>query len=71
MPYTAKDKNIFLEGEIIKNLPNNEFKVKLNNGHEIQAHLGGGYRIKPSECDIVKLEMSPYDLSRGRIISNY
>lgn len=59
-----------MEGEIIELLPAASFKVKLENGHEILAHLSGKMRmfnIRLSPGDKVKVQMTPYDLTRGRI----
>ena len=67
----AKEKNIEVDGEIIETLPNAMFKVILENGHEVLAHVSGKMRmhyIKILPGDIVTLEISPYDLKRGRII---
>ena len=70
----AKEKNIEVDGEIIETLPNAMFKVGLENGHEVLAHVSGKMRmhyIKILPGDKVKLELSPYDLSRGRITFRY
>ena len=70
----AKEKPIEVDGEIKKTLPNAMFKVVLDNGHEILAHVSGKMRmhyIKILPGDKVKLELSPYDLSRGRITFRY
>jgi len=59
-----------LDGEIIDVLPNQMFKVKLENGHTIIAYTGGKmrqFKIRMVYGDKVKVEMSPYDLSKGRI----
>lgn len=61
---------IEVEGEITQVLRDANFKVKLSNGHEINAKISGKLRmhyIKVMEGDKVKVEMSPYDLSKGRI----
>ena len=65
----AKDV-IELEGTIIESMPNAMFRVKLENDHEILAHISGQIRknfIRILPGDRVKVEMTPYDLSRGRI----
>ena len=70
----AKEKNIEVDGEIIETLPNAMFRVIIDNGHEILAHVSGKMRmhyIKILPGDKVKLELSPYDLSRGRITFRY
>ena len=61
---------IELEGTILESLPNAMFRVELENGHEILAHISGKIRknfIRILPGDKVKVEMAPYDLSRGRI----
>ena len=61
---------IELEGTILESLPNTMFRVELENGHEILAHISGKIRknfIRILPGDKVKVEMTPYDLSRGRI----
>ena len=70
----AKEKPIEVDGSIKETLPNANFKVVLDNGHEILAHVSGKMRmnyIKLLPGDKVKLEMSPYDLSKGRIVFRY
>jgi translation initiation factor IF-1 len=65
----AKDA-IEVEGVVTEVLPNTNFRVKLENDHEILAYLSGKMRrfyIRVLEGDRVKVEMSPYDLSRGRV----
>ena len=65
-----KDDIIEFEGEVIDALPNTLFKVSLDNGHEIIAHISGKMRkhyIRILTGDKVKVEMTPYDLSKGRI----
>lgn len=60
-----------MDGEVIDLLPNANFKVVLENGHEILAHLAGKmrmYKIRILPGDKVTLEMSPYDMTKGRII---
>jgi translation initiation factor IF-1 len=66
----SKEGVIEVEGVVTESLPNTLFKVKLENGHEILAHISGKLRmnyIKILPGDKVKLELSPYDLSKGRI----
>ena len=67
----AKNSDIIeVEGSIVEVLPNQMFKVKLENGHQITAYTGGKMRqnrIRLVAGDIVKIEMSPYDLQKGRI----
>ena len=67
----AKEEPIQLEGIISQVMPGTMFKVKLPNGHEVLAHISGKMRknwIRIAEGDKVKVEMSPYDLSKARII---
>jgi len=67
----SKDDVIEAEGVILEALPNANFKVKLSNGYVITAYISGKLRmnyIKIIEGDSVKIEMSPYDLTRGRIV---
>ncbi len=68
----SKEKLIYVEGEIIENLPNTMFKVKINNSEKvILCYLSGKMRrnfIKILPGDKVKVELSPYDQERGRII---
>ncbi len=66
-----KDDVLELEGTVIEALPNAMFTVELENGHKILAHISGKLRmhyIKILPGDRVTLEMSPYDLTRGRIV---
>ena len=66
----AKEDIIEVEGTVIEPLPNTNFKVELENGHIILAHISGKLRmnyIKILPGDKVKVELSPYDLNRGRI----
>ena len=66
----SKEDIIEVEGVVIDTLPNAVFKVKLENGHEVIAHISGKLRqhyIKILTGDRVTIELSPYDLSRGRI----
>jgi translation initiation factor IF-1 len=67
----AKDDVLELEGTVLDALPNAMFTVELENGHKILAHISGKLRmhyIRILPGDKVTLEMSPYDLTRGRII---
>jgi len=62
---------IEIEGTVIEKLPNAMFKVELENGHEVLAHISGKLRmnfIRILPGDTVTIELSPYDLSKGRII---
>jgi len=66
----AKEDQIEMEGEVVDTLPNTMFRVKLENGHVVTAHISGKMRmhyIKLLPGDKVKLEMSPYDLTKARI----
>ena len=70
----AKEDMIEIEGTVVETLPNAMFKVELENGHEILAHVSGKIRmnyIRILPGDKVTVEMSPYDLSRGRITYRY
>ncbi len=67
----AKEDVIECEGTVVESLPNAMFKVQLDNGHEVLAHISGKMRlhfIKILPSDKVRLEISPYDPTRGRII---
>ena len=62
---------IEVEGKVVSVLPGTMFKVQLSNGHVVLAHISGKLRknfIKIAAGDMVKMEMSPYDLTKGRII---
>ena len=66
----SKDDVIETEGKVIEALPDAKFKVQLSNGHIITAYISGKLKmnyIRIIEGDTVKLEMSPYDLTKGRI----
>ena len=66
----SKQDVIEVEGKVVENLPNAQFRVELENGHQVLAHISGKLRmnfIKILPGDKVTMEMSPYDLSRGRI----
>ncbi len=66
----AKEESIEMEGTIIETLPNTLFRVELENGHEIIAHISGKMRkhyIRILRGDKVTVQLTPYDLSKGRI----
>src|SRR5947209_19947089 len=70
----GKEKGIEVEGVVSENLPNAMFRVKLESEHEVLAHVSGKIRmnfIKILPGDRVRLELSPYDLTRGRILYRY
>ena len=70
----AKQSAIEQDGTIVEALSNAMFRVELENGHEIIAHISGKMRthyIKILPGDKVRIEMSPYDLSKGRIVFRY
>lgn len=67
----TKEKGIQVEGKVTEPLPNAMFRVELENGHKILAHVSGKMRkhfVRILQGDRVMVEVSPYDLSRGRII---
>ncbi len=67
----AKEESIEMDGVVIDSLPNTTFKVKLENGHVVNAHISGRMRknyIRILTGDKVTVELTPYDLTRGRII---
>lgn len=67
----AKEESIEMQGTVIESLPNTTFRVKLENGHMIVAHISGRMRknyIRILTGDSVTVELTPYDLTRGRII---
>lgn len=67
----AKEEAIEVEGRVIEPLPNAMFRVELDNGHKVLAHISGKMRmhfIKILPGDKVTVELSPYDLTRGRIV---
>jgi len=69
-----KEESIQVEGKVIEPLPNAMFRVELENGHIVLAHVSGKMRmhfIKILPGDKVTVELSPYDLSRGRIVYRY
>jgi translation initiation factor IF-1 len=70
----AKEETITVEGKVVEPLPNAMFRVELDNGHVVLAHISGKMRmhfIKILPGDKVTIELSPYDLSRGRITYRY
>jgi len=70
----AKEKPIEVEGVVTETLPNAMFRVELPNGHKVLAHVSGKIRmhfIRILPGDKVLVELSPYDLSRGRIVYRY
>lgn len=70
----SKQSNIEVDGTVIEALSNAMFRVELENGHIVTAHVSGKMRmnyIRILPGDKVKMEMSPYDLSKGRIVSRY
>ncbi len=74
LEYMAKEDTITVEGKVFETLPNAMFRVELDNGHKVLAHVSGKMRmhyIKILPGDKVTLELSPYDLNRGRIVYRY
>ncbi|MFH0766448.1 MAG: translation initiation factor IF-1 [Calditrichota bacterium] len=70
----AKEEPIRVDGTVVETLPNATFQVKLDQGHLVLAHISGRMRmnyIKILPGDKVTIELSPYDLNRGRIIYRY
>ena len=67
----SKDDVIEMQGEVLENLPNATFRVRLENGHMVLAHISGKMRmhyIRILPSDKVKVELTPYDLTRARIV---
>ncbi len=67
----AKEDTIEMQGEVVENLPNATFRVKLENGHVVLGHISGKMRmhyIRILPGDKVTVELTPYDLTKGRII---
>ena len=67
----AKEDAIQMEGRVVETLPNTTFRVQLQNGHIVTAHISGKMRknyIRILTGDTVTVEMTPYDLSKGRIV---
>ena len=70
----AKEEAIQMEGEVVETLPNTTFRVKLQNDHIVTAHISGKMRkhyIRILTGDKVTVELTPYDLTKGRIIYRY
>jgi translation initiation factor IF-1 len=70
----AVEEKVELEGEVVEALKNLNFRVKLDMGHEVLAHLAGKmrrFRIRVLPGDRVRVEVSPYDLNRGRIVYRF
>ena len=70
MPTKEKEEKIEVEGTVVEALPSTMFRVKLDNGHEVLAYLSGKmrkYYIRILLGDRVKVELSPYDVTRGRV----
>ena len=69
-----KEEKLELEGEVLEAFPNGQFKIALDNGQEALGYTAGKmrrYRIRIFPGDRIKIEMSPYDLTRGRIVYRY
>ncbi|AAO90704.1 translation initiation factor IF-1 [Coxiella burnetii] len=67
----AKEESIEMQGTVVDSLPNTTFRVKLENGHVVTAHISGRMRkhyIRILTGDAVTVELTPYDLTRGRIV---
>ena len=70
----SKEESIEMEGTVLEPLPNAMFRVELDNGHKVLAHISGKLRmhfIRILSGDKVKVQLSPYDLTRGRITYRY
>lgn len=70
----ASQQKVVVEGTIVEALPNTQFRVELDNGHEVLAYISGKmrkYYIRILLGDRVRVELSPYDLTRGRIVYRY
>ena len=67
----GKDESIEVQGVVIETLPNAEFRIELKNGHRVLGHFSGEMRqnfVKILSGDVLTIELSPYDLNRGRIV---
>lgn len=76
MSESTAESKVFIEaeGEVVELLPSASFRVRLDNGHEILAHLSGKMRmnrIRLLPGDKVKVQMTPYDLTKGRVVFRY
>ena len=72
--FMAKEDHIEMEGTVVETLPNTMFRVELENGHVVTAHISGKmrkYYIRILLGDRVRLDISPYDPTRGRIVYRY
>ena len=70
----SKEEKVELEGEVVEAFKNGMYKIALDNGHETLGYTAGKmqrYRIRISTGDRIKVELSPYDLTRGRIVYRY
>lgn len=70
----AKEEKIVVEGQVVEAMPSTQFRVQLENGHTVLAYLSGRlrkYYIRILLGDRVKVELSPYDLTRGRIVYRF
>ena len=70
----ASKEKVVVEGTIVEALPNTQFRVELDSGHEVLAYISGKmrkYYIRILLGDRVRIELSPYDLTRGRIVYRY
>jgi translation initiation factor IF-1 len=73
-PAIGGEEKIEMEGEVLEAFPSGMFRVGLDNGHELIAYTAGKmrrYRIRVNPGDRIKVELSPYDLNRGRIVYRY
>jgi translation initiation factor IF-1 len=71
VPVAGKEEKIEFEGEVIEALSNGKYRIALDNGHETMGYLAGKmrrFRIRILPGDRIKIELSPYDLNRGRIV---
>ena len=67
----AKEESIQMEGKVVETLPNTTFRIELDNGHVVLAHISGRMRkhyIRILTGDRVTVELTPYDLTKGRIV---